>query len=62
MAETAPIDIQNVWKPPEYERRLPELIEKARAGRQDFKVWKGDRPRCEIEGLAPRDPDRGPFP
>jgi hypothetical protein len=40
---------EHIWKPPEFERRLPELLEKARSGPQDFKVWKGDIPRCEIE-------------
>jgi len=44
-----PIPPEHMWKPPEFERRLPELLEKARTGLQDFKVWKGDIPRCEIE-------------
>ena len=47
-----PIEIKNIWKPPEYERCLPELLETARTTPQYFKVWKGDRPRCEIETKA----------
>lgn len=42
----------HIWKPPEYERRLPELLEKARTEVQLFKVWKGDIPHCEIETKA----------
>ena len=40
---------EHYWKPPEFEKRLPELLEKTRAEAQLFKVWKGDIPRCEIE-------------
>jgi hypothetical protein len=48
-AESQEIPRDHTWKPPEFERRLPELLEKARSGPQLFKVWKGDIPRCEIE-------------
>lgn len=47
--ESHEIPPDHTWKTPEFERRLPELLEKARAGTQLFKVWKGDIPRCEIE-------------